>query len=826
MTLALTGKSRRRQAALLVAAFLALCGAVVSGIAARDAESANADGVHYQAVFSLADMAGGDTTLREWELARAELTLTINEELAGEGLILEMDVPDQVQASGYQKFGLMSSLDCSISIVGFTCLSPDGAAEGLYRLQFLVRHRTAACESGPFTLTTTISHPDDQGSPRAFETNTLTFDCSLPPLLDPEVSIDIQMFSGFPPGAVPFPTTVAEPSGPAYDLYPSFGYPRSFTTTPGSTYLTVAPPGGIKVVGVTCTGLGSFQRTGNELRLTLEHGEAADCSFLVRAPIIQVQACFEGPLGQHPTGARWGFSSENVDADTPILENRITYFDPDYPDEPGPFDLDDFIAHEGDGWQWSAPVPWDIDREGWMEWRLGYSIGTLSGVFIDEPEEEIVTPYNLCPGAPVSVSFTVCSHFLDSSGDPLDTFDFTYVVNGELAAEIPVREGQDPCEVVPMGVNDLDTVINLSQLTEPGWEHGAGYPKRKITFFPDPTPPGLTGSAIAFKFFWNDSSDVLGCHEVGQQPVTDAPCTIVFQNARPSETDPEPIEVSLTICQENTDTTDVDLPAVFTYKVKGQPAGGIVDSNGGQHSCFSRYLTLPNLIDPILVEQVTPATWQNAPGYPQRRVIHYQDNPQANRPGDSVLVQYAPGKGGGIVCYEPGIVGLLPAGAVGGTGLACHVVFENVRMEPDETPTPTPTQPTPTATPTEDPSQAPTQPVEQASPTVSPTGTSDDPAATATTADPGTAVPTAAGDPTATATAPTSGQGGGDSVPPAPEETVAGERTAPAGITPIAPSTGDTGEFAGQPASIWAVLACFLFAASMAFTVAALWKQK
>src|SRR5690606_10130735 len=144
---------------------------------------AKADGEPYSATMSLADQAGGDTTLRPFEWATAEFALTLPAAVPGDELLIEADATPEVQFAGFQRFGLMNDLDCNISIVGSSGISADGAAEGLYRITFLVRHRTSACVSGPVNITAFVTHPDDPGSPRAFASQSLTIDCTAPPLL-------------------------------------------------------------------------------------------------------------------------------------------------------------------------------------------------------------------------------------------------------------------------------------------------------------------------------------------------------------------------------------------------------------------------------------------------------------------------------------------------------------------------------------------------------------------------------------------------------------------------------------------------------------------
>src|SRR5690606_34547351 len=145
----------------------------------------------------------------------------------------------------------------------------------------------------------------------------------------------------------------------------------------------------------TCTGLGSMLRTGNQIRLTLENGEASDCTFLLRAPVLQVAACYEGPLGGLATGARWGFSSEHCHDETPVAENQII---PAHPDHPVPFAAADFLAKSGQGWQWYGPITWDPDRDFIIDWDVRYGIGTHLGVSIKVPAEAVVTAENQCQG--------------------------------------------------------------------------------------------------------------------------------------------------------------------------------------------------------------------------------------------------------------------------------------------------------------------------------------------------------------------------------------------------------------------------------------------
>ncbi len=298
----------------------------------------------------------------------------------------------------------------------------------------------------------------------------------------------------------------------------------------------------------------------------------------------------------------------------------------------------------------------------------------------------------------------------------------------------------------------------------------------------------------------------------------------------------QPVDVALIICMDHVDATNVDLPAPFTYRVNGEPLGLVFDSNGGHEGCFPIFHTLDDLTQPLLVEQIIPMSWENAPGYPLRRVIHYQDNPQANRPGSSTLVQFATGKGGDeLICYEPGIEGFAPQALLPGTGLACHVVFENVRAEPVTTPTPTatatqpqaPTQPTQPATSTPTPSPSPT-PVGGNS--VTPMNTASATATGTSTVEPGAggrADQPNTGEATATSEVPSTGGGGdGSASTVQPEETVAGERTPAVGSTPVAPDTGEGGEIAGRHPAVWAVAACFLFALSMSFTLIGMWRRE
>jgi hypothetical protein len=297
------------------------------------------------------------------------------------------------------------------------------------------------------------------------------------------------------------------------------------------------------------------------------------------------------------------------------------------------------------------------------------------------------------------------------------------------------------------------------------------------------------------------------------------------------------IPVSLVLCTDLRDDTNANIPAPFTILVNGSPLAVKHDGNGGGTHCQPVFLELNSIQQTVDVQFLTPATWQHAPGYPQRRVIFNVDNTQLSRPGDSVEVRFYEA-GGYRACYEGGIetlnplteVEIPPIGPNG--GLNCHVVFNSVRVESTETPTPTPTMPTPTP---EDPAETPEPPTTNDDPTATPTppaseesptpGTTQTPEAE-TTASP-TPQPSSGGGTTGNppSSGGSSGEQGGTDGAPAAEETVAGERTPASGSTPIAPSTGETPELAGTHASVWAVIACLLLAASIGFTTLALWQR-
>lgn len=318
-----------------------------------------------------------------------------------------------------------------------------------------------------------------------------------------------------------------------------------------------------------------------------------------------------------------------------------------------------------------------------------------------------------------------------------------------------------------------------------------------------------------------------------------------------SADEPSEINFAILVCADLVDTTGLNQPAAFAYEVGGEPLPFTWDGNGGTTTCQPVYLTLADIRDRVTVRQVTPSSWKNQPGFPKRRAIYCQDNTGLSAPGDSIEVGFYRADDE-IVCYETGIISLQSFAETDikpfpGTGLACHVIFNNVRMYVETEPE------TPTTTPTEEPTVevTTTPPAEIETPTAPSTATATaTPTATTTL----TATPTAPLTPIVTVT-PTAVDdspatpvpGGGEPNPqePAPEtptidasdvevETptapddgeVAGERTTIAGATPLAPHSGDAFAPSEGTTARWAVAACFLFAASMGFTLIGLLRRQ
>ncbi|HMO53667.1 MAG TPA: hypothetical protein PJ994_04115 [Tepidiformaceae bacterium] len=122
MTLALTGKSRRRQTTLVLAAFLALLAAIAGGLATRDAQPALAtDNLYRVTTFALIDHTAPDGTFRPGEFVSVVININLIEGVATDGFAFKGSFSDNLQAASYEKAGKTETLKCSVSILAFSC---------------------------------------------------------------------------------------------------------------------------------------------------------------------------------------------------------------------------------------------------------------------------------------------------------------------------------------------------------------------------------------------------------------------------------------------------------------------------------------------------------------------------------------------------------------------------------------------------------------------------------------------------------------------------------------------------------------------------------
>jgi hypothetical protein len=103
MTLALHGKSRQRQASLVLAAILALFAAVSAGIAAREAGVASANDDPYLVErFSVGDYAEPRGVLRHGELVRIDFELDLHLDPGPDGFTIAGHIEGPVQVNLFE----------------------------------------------------------------------------------------------------------------------------------------------------------------------------------------------------------------------------------------------------------------------------------------------------------------------------------------------------------------------------------------------------------------------------------------------------------------------------------------------------------------------------------------------------------------------------------------------------------------------------------------------------------------------------------------------------------------------------------------------------
>lgn len=536
MTLALHGKSRRRQASLAFAAILAVLAAFAAAMATGAITPASADEDAYTITnLSYQDFAQPEGIARPGELIRLDFSFELHEDPGTETFSIGGAVEGPMQIALFEEGGQALNMDCGHDTGLFSCSSNGSAAPGTYDFVLLVRSKDV-CESGTVYFDVYIVHPSNNGPAPHYTTEPFQVDCSRDTLDGAEVSVDLAMWVGQPE-----PDTfklVLERGGSTTETPVKIGQPVTLDVGAGESFLSVQDFGHPwQVRGISCQGLGDAINESGGIRFFMKQGYAMQCAIFMHYPVIELASCYEGTLGEPADAARWGFRAKNIPAGTVFNNHAIAPAVMDLP-----FSTTEFIELDDWTWRWSEPVePWEQG----LEYSVRYDDLALSyGAYIGVPgtNETIVTPENRC-ATEVNFSILVCGDFTDDTGLNQSAV-FRYQVNGQLLPDgWDADGGTQPCQPAYVTLADITETITVRQITPASWANQPGFPQRRAVFYQDNPQLSAPGDSIEVGFYRAD--DRIGCYEAGilsVQPLartdiepfpgTGLACHVIFNNVR------------------------------------------------------------------------------------------------------------------------------------------------------------------------------------------------------------------------------------------------------------------------------------------------------
>ncbi len=242
------------------------------------------------------------------------------------------------------------------------------------------------------------------------------------------------------------------------------------------------------------------------------------------------------------------------------------------------------------------------------------------------------------PGIELNSVF-VCKAYLETG--PIDdfgrTFTFTLDVdqypfgNADYFVDftITLDEGQTACaEVFEV---PADAHIGVYEVGSAGFQHAPGYPQFELVQGGQQAMYGEGMSA----YFENDNDCPAG-----------TPCVVTFFNKSSEGGD---VGYAIRVCKTFLDNQDgYNRPfTTFGFDANGVPFSLSVGEDGTD--CTIVMVPLSDPGDPITVSEHTPANWDNAPGFPKRKIDSYPLQSDGGMGQNAWAITFKNDDG----CYEP-----------------------------------------------------------------------------------------------------------------------------------------------------------------------------